>query len=192
MAAFLATTFVAFALVGRVLIQYRATGNHGIRLADPRHDPVAATAGATFVLSFAVSLVIVVMDFIGVWQIPRLGSVYVNAAALLIGLAGVVLVVVAQLQMGKAWRIGVDPGEQTTLVTHGLYRRSRNPIYFGLSLYWAGLSMLLPHPVIWMLAGLCWLSIEAIVRLVEEPYLRKLHGSTFADYLARTNRYWIR
>ena len=191
MAALLATTFVLLAIIGRVLFQYYTTGNHGIRLADPNADLGAAVAGSTFTLSFAVSLVIVALDFFGFWNIARIESAYLNTTATVIGLSGVTIVVVAQLQMGNAWRIGVDPSEKTLLVTHGLYGISRNPIYFGLGLYWIALSALLPHPVIWLLTVLCWISIEFIVRRVEEPYLRTLHGSEFDHYKQRSNRYII-
>ncbi|MCR9277313.1 MAG: isoprenylcysteine carboxylmethyltransferase family protein [Pseudomonadaceae bacterium] len=191
MAALLAISFVAFALVGRVGIAYFTTGNHGIRLADFRSDPIAAIAGAAFSLSFALSLIIVALDVTGVWLIEPIELAYLNEFACAFGLLGVALVVTAQVQMGDAWRIGVDPSETTTLVTNGLYGRSRNPIYFGLGMYWAGLSVLLPHPVIWIPAALCWASIEIIVRKVEEPYLLKLHGSQFQAYLERSNRYLI-
>jgi protein-S-isoprenylcysteine O-methyltransferase Ste14 len=191
MALILAISFVAFAIIGRVTLQYYTTGNHGIRLADPTADPIAAIAGATFFLSFTVSLIIVGLDFTQVWLIPRLQITYLNEAACLVGLAGIAIVVIAQLQMGSAWRIGVDPTEETKLVTHGLYKKSRNPIYFGLGLYWAGLAILLPHPVVWLLGILCWISIEFIVRGVEEPYLRRLHGRAFESYVLCSNRYLI-
>ena len=191
MAAILAISFVSFALIGRVIIQYRTTGNHGIRLADPILDPVAALAGGTFVLSFAAGLAVVALDFGAVWAVPRAGGAWFDGIALFTGLSGVLIIVIAQLQMGSAWRIGVDRSEVTHLVTRGLYRRSRNPIYFGVGLYWVGLSALMPHPIVWLAALLCWISIEVIVRKVEEPYLRALHGTEFAMYESASNRYRI-
>ena len=98
---------------------------------------------------------------------------------------------IAQWQMSDEWRIGVDQNEKTELVTHGLYSRSRNPIYFGIFLYWIGLVGALPNPIILILGLVCWSSIEVIVRKVEEPYLRKLHGSDYERYLEQTNRYLI-
>lgn len=191
MAALLATAFVAFAIIGRVLIQYYMTGNHGIRVADPKADRVAALAGVTFIAAFIVSLTVVGLDYYGFWRVQRLELDYVNEFACAIGLLGIVLVVVAQFQMGSAWRIGVDPSEVTTLVTRGLFSKSRNPIYFGLGLYWLGLSVLLPHPIIWIPAVFCWVSIECIVRRVEEPHLRKLHSHEFDAYVRNTKRYWV-
>jgi protein-S-isoprenylcysteine O-methyltransferase Ste14 len=41
------------------------------------------------------------------------------------------LTVRAQLDMGESWRIGVDAGEVTALVTTGVFRNVRNPIFSG-------------------------------------------------------------
>lgn len=87
-----------------------------------------------------------------------------------IALSGIIVTVVSQLQMGDSWRIGVDQQESTTLITNGLYARSRNPIYFGILLFWIGLSITFPHPLLFISAFVCWLCIELIVRKIEEPY----------------------
>ena len=75
--------------------------------------------------------------------------------------------------------------------TKGLYSSSRNPIYFGILLYWLAIVLSLPHPLIIVSALVCWLSIEVIVRKIEEPYLAGIHGDYFIDYYNKTNRYFI-
>lgn len=47
-------------------------------------------------------------------------------------LAGVGLAIAAQSTMGTSWRIGVDTGERTDLVTNGLFASIRNPIITAL------------------------------------------------------------
>src|SRR5262249_37820263 len=59
-------------------------------------------------------------------------------------LSGLVVVVAAQLQMGASWRVGIDAQARPGLITHGLYARSRNPIYSGLLLALAGFALVLP------------------------------------------------
>jgi len=191
MAAVLSTTFIILAVAVRAIVHFFNTGSFGIRLADARRQPIAAIAGAAFSLSFAISLVVIWLDTLMIWPASKLDFGYVGQGAFLIGLSGVAIVVVAQVQMGNAWRIGVDPSEVTQLVTNGLYRRSRNPIYFGIFLYWFGIAMTLAHPAIWTLAVVCWGAIEVIVRKFEEPYLHDLHGKTFEQYLRSTNRYLL-
>lgn len=191
MAAVLSTIFVVIAVAGRAILQYFKTGSFGIRLADAKRQPIAAIAGAAFSLSFAISFVVIWMDFLSIWPLSESDLGIAKPGTFLVGLAGVGIVVIAQQQMGNAWRIGVDPSEATRLVTDGLYRRSRNPIYFGIFLYWIGISGTLAHPAIWALALVCWVSIEAIVRKVEEPYLLDLHGQDFEGYKSNTNRYLL-
>ncbi len=192
MAVVLSATFLLLAVVGRVIIQIQQTGNHGIRFANPVTEPVAAIAGTAFVLSFALSILLITLDYSGVWPLERLEIASdISIIAVAIGYFGIVIILIAQWQMRDEWRIGVDQNEKTALVTNGLYSRSRNPIYFGIFLYWIGLSGALPHPIIWFLGLFCWLCIEVIVREVEEPYLRTLHGANYERYFEQTNRYVI-
>ena len=192
MAVILSGTFLLLAVIGRVIIQIHQTGNHGIRFANPVTEPVAAIAGTMFLLSFSLSILFIALDHLGVWQLERLEIVSnFSVFAVAIGYFGILIILLAQWQMRDEWRIGVDQNEKTALVTHGLYSRSRNPIYFGIFLYWVGLAGALPHPIILILGLVCWASIEVIVRNVEEPYLRRLHGSDYEKYLEQTNRYLI-
>ena len=192
MAVVLSGTFLLLALVGRVIIQIYHTGNHGIRFANPVTEPLAAIAGTTFLLSFSLSILFIALDYLGVWQLERLEIVSnFSFFAVAIGFFGILITLTAQWQMRDEWRIGVDQKERTALVTHGLYSKSRNPIYFGIFLYWVGLAGALPHPVILILGLVCWVSIEVIVREVEEPYLRSLHGANYERYFEQTNRYVI-
>jgi len=154
-------------------------------------QPVAAIAGSVFLLSFALSIIVISLDFIGAWPLERWETLHFPGVASVIGLLGIGIVVVAQGQMRNSWRIGVDPKEKTALITDGLFGRSRNPIYFGIFVYWIGLAGTLPHPVMWCLAVVCWVSIESIVQCVEEPSLMASHGSAYQRYFERTNRYLI-
>ena len=192
MAVLLSATFLTLAVVGRVIIQIHQTGNHGIRFANPATEPVAAIAGTVFLLSFSLSLLVITLDYLRMWPLERWDTViYFSMPAVAVGYIGIVIILIAQWQMRDAWRIGVDQSEETTLVTQGLFAKSRNPIYFGIFLYWIGVAGALPHPIIWFLGFVCWASIEIIVRKVEEPYLRALHGSDYDKYFERTNRYLI-
>ena len=46
-----------------------------------------------------------------------------------------------------------------------------------------------PHMLLWACAFVCWICIEVIVRIIEEPYLKKVHGDDFLKYKSDTNRY---
>jgi protein-S-isoprenylcysteine O-methyltransferase Ste14 len=52
--------------------------------------------------------------------------------AAIVALLSAAVVIVAQVQMGRAWRIGVRGGDAPLFVSHGLFRFSRNPIFVGM------------------------------------------------------------
>ena len=76
------------------------------------------------------------------------------------------------------------------LVTVGIYQVSRNPIYVGLALLYAGLSLLFDNP--WSLALLLpiVLTLHFGVILREEKYLEAKFGEAYRDYCETTRR-WI-
>ena len=46
----------------------------------------------------------------------------------------------------------------------------------------------MPNPVA-LVALALWLGLEIQTRMVEEPYLLKVHGSAYAEYAARVGRF---
>ena len=77
-----------------------------------------------------------------------------------------------------------------TLLTGGVYRLSRNPMYTGLAIAYLGLALLFGS---WWPLALWPLMILAVRRLVirpEEQYLTQRFGQTYTDYQSRTRR-WL-
>jgi protein-S-isoprenylcysteine O-methyltransferase Ste14 len=95
----------------------------------------------------------------------------------------------AQSQMGTAWRIGIDSARATSLVTHGLFGWSRNPIFLAMRLILAGLVLLVPAAVTLVLLVLAEVLIQVQVRL-EEAHLGALHGASYERYRAQVAR-WL-
>jgi len=189
MALTLIILFLLFAVVLRAAMQRFRTGDFGLRAAPLDAPLVEILPGTLFVLSFASALALITLGELSLVAPITSFSNTIKWLFFALGLAGVVITVISQHQMGDSWRIGVDQTETTALKTSGLYARSRNPIYFGILLFWIGLCGLFPHPLLWLCAVICWCCIEVIVRKIEEPYLRRLHGDQFDTYLESTNRY---
>ncbi len=108
-------------------------------------------------------------------------------AALLI--AGCLLVVMAQIQMGLSWRVGVPEGGLGSLVTRGLFSISRNPIFVGMFLITLGVFVSNPQMVSALLPPLSAVLMALQVRIEEEALLLA-HGATYRAYMARTPR-WV-
>jgi protein-S-isoprenylcysteine O-methyltransferase Ste14 len=77
-----------------------------------------------------------------------------------------------------------------TLITSGVYRVSRNPMYTGLAIAYAGIALLSGS---WWPLALWPVVIVAVRQLVirpEEQYLTERFGQTYTDYQSRVRR-WL-
>jgi protein-S-isoprenylcysteine O-methyltransferase Ste14 len=174
----------------RIAVQLRRTGSTGVH-GLPEGAPLREwLAGALFVLGLLLGAAAPILALAGVLEpISVLDGAVGNAIGLTLAICGIVLTFGAQLAMGDAWRIGVDPEERTELVTAGPFGLVRNPIYSAMLPTVFGLVMMVPSPLA-MAAFLCLLSgLELQVRLVEEPYLLRTHGEEYASYAARVGRF---
>jgi len=181
--------FGAFLLLGvgfRVWLQRHRYGSSGVQLfTDRRPGQLVRDAGLVCAaLLLLAQAVVIAMDPARVERVFRCPPVL---AAAVLGL-GLVVMVAAQLQLGASWRIGIEPGARTGLVTRGLYRWSRNPIFVGLFLVLAGTTLAAPT---W-LSLIVFVGTSLGVRLqvaAEEAHLRSTYGHAFAEYAARVGRF---
>jgi protein-S-isoprenylcysteine O-methyltransferase Ste14 len=184
--------FVLVLMVWPVLRLRRETGAWAVTL----HRETAPGQRVVAVLFLAMQLAALAFVAIyalrgpaplGVWPFPAAGA----WLGLGVALAGLVLVAMAQRQMGASFRIGIDDAE-TALVQHGLFGVIRNPIFSALLVLLAG--MFLAVPCLWTL-GL-WIvsaiSVSKQVRL-EEQHLLDQHGDAYRSYASRVGRFipWI-
>ena len=78
----------------------------------------------------------------------------------------------------------------TALVVDGIYRRTRNPLYLGLTLVYLGLGVAAGSVwAIGLLVPLLWVINVGVVKR-EERYLERKFGDAYRDYKARVRR-WI-
>jgi protein-S-isoprenylcysteine O-methyltransferase Ste14 len=127
-----------------------------------------------------------------IWKMPTLGlgsNVRDIAAASLI-LAGVI-VAAASVGLFIRKRTAIIPYKPAiALVTSGIYRWSRNPMYLGLALVYLGLALLLNSLPVLVLLPVVLAIIQSQVIVREEAYLERAFGPTYAAY-KRQVRMWI-
>lgn len=181
--------YLLVAFVVRTIIQVRRTGDSGFRGLSGRFGSAEWWAGFLFVVALVVGVAAPIAGVLGLPTIDWIDHRAVNIVGLLLAAVGISVTLAAQLRMGSEWRIGVDESEQTNLVTDGLFALVRNPIFTAMGLTGLGLTLMVPNVValIGFLALL--LALELQVRVVEEPYLRTLHGHAYARYEATTGRF---
>lgn len=122
------------------------------------------------------------------------GSLFFSSEAIHLGGAalaaiGIIGALASQVAMGESWRIGVDESEATELVTHGTFAWVRNPIFSFILLSGTGLVALVPNTWSVLALALTFAGIEIQVRVVEEPYLEKTHGSAYRAYASQAGRF---
>ena len=192
MAAFALALYVTFLTVVfglRALVQYRRTGDHGIRgLAHARLSEWMASG--LLVGGVALTGMAPLADLLGlVRSLPWTGGSWLQGAGFGLSLVGAVLVVVSQYQMGNSWRVGLNPRETTVLMTQGLFAVVRNPIFTGVLLADAGFFLMVPNTVSAVAFACVCLGLEMQVRWIEEPYLTRIHGARYISYAREVGRF---
>jgi len=158
---------------------------------DTAHDFV----GRVFKLTFAVVVLVVLVYALSPAAYAYLAPIrwlehpllqWIGVAFLILSLAWTII---AQAQMGEAWRIGIDTEHRTPLVKTGIFRISRNPIYMGVVITLLGLFLIIPNALtlLILIVGLVLIGVQ--VRL-EEEHVRKMYPHEYAEYCRRVRR-WL-
>jgi protein-S-isoprenylcysteine O-methyltransferase Ste14 len=74
------------------------------------------------------------------------------------------------------------------LVTAGLYRFSRNPMYVAVLLVLAGWAVAFPTPALWICAACIAIAFQLRIVYGEEPWLAQRHGLAWQAYRTRVPR----
>lgn len=112
-----------------------------------------------------------------------LGALIVTGAVILYGMA--------LRDLGASWRLGFDRSAPGPLVTGGVYRWTRHPIYIAFDLWFVGTFLLIGRLSFLVLALVGVLLLHAIMDR-EERFLTRLYGDAYRDYSRRVGRYFFK
>jgi protein-S-isoprenylcysteine O-methyltransferase Ste14 len=193
MAALALSIFLIWMLVtfiGKSVAMKRKTGFSGFHGMSDDEAPIARLAGGLIIIGTIGALIAPILELVGaIGPFVSMTDDWIGWVGLALTLVGAIVSLVAQAAMGESWRIGVDPGERTELVTDGLFRWSRNPFFGAVYVFALGLFLMVPNPVS-VVAGLClFIGFEIQVRVVEEPNLRAVFGEEYEGYGRRVGRF---
>jgi protein-S-isoprenylcysteine O-methyltransferase Ste14 len=185
--------FLAIAFVWRPWLQARRHGTSGIVLfrSRQRRQLVGdSLAVVWFALLLGQAAVVAAWpDWLArraLWAEPA-GDIAGAIGAVLM-LAGLALMVTAQLGLGASWRIGIEEGARPGLVTDGLYRYSRNPIFLAFLVFLVGYTLLIPTLLSLALLIGTYFGVRRQIS-VEEEYLERTYGEAYRDYAGRVGRF---
>ena len=141
--------YFLWAFVIRSWMVYRSTGINPMVL--PRDDSAYGLVGFYFKLTVAGLFVYVLLyawvpgshGYFLTIQLPY--ADYFQWMGLVILGVAMVWTIIAQGNMKDSWRVGIDSERKTELITEGLFRYSRNPIFLGMLLVLAGLFLVTPR-----------------------------------------------
>ena len=121
-----------------------------------------------------------------VWSLPAVPTMQEDGVILMA--VGVAFFIIAMTTMNTDWRAGYKKGQGTNLVTHGIYKFSRNPAFVGFDLLYIGCALTFPNPFN-IAAALMSIVMFHIQILGEEKFLAETFGQEYIDYKAKTMRY---
>lgn len=134
---------------------------------------------------------IVIAYFLGRFiPLPFVAPMFLRNIGLTLTFVGFLLGIGAFIEFRKE-RTTLDPhGTAKQLVTSGIYRFTRNPIYLGFLLMVIGLP--LHSGVYWgiIMAPFYMMTMTRLVIDREEVYLERKFGKTYASYKSRVRR-WL-
>lgn len=103
-------------------------------------------------------------------------------------LAALAIYLAALKAFGSSWRLRVGSADASQLVTNGIFKLSRNPIYVSFVCMGLGTFLILGK-LIFLLIVLA--SVPLLHRRIrrEEEYLQTTHGAVYRDYCAKVGRH---
>jgi|GEM_PF-77510 len=191
---FLPTYFITYfgiAFVAKSVTVAKQIGKNPLVL--PKDDSAYGLIGFYFKLTMILIFVYVLLfacipafydKFSPVQQLDTLSIKYAGLGLLSFAL---LWTIIAQGHMKNSWRIGIDTETKTELITAGLFKYSRNPIFFGMLLSLVGLFLTTPNALTGLFFILGYVLIQIQIRL-EEEFLTNQHGQKYLAYKEKVRR----
>ncbi len=172
-----------------VLIAIRAPHAHrcrGIKVVRSRKGTLETVLLTLVWIGFFLPLIWIVSPAFSFAAYP------LRAAPLVAGVvcfaAGLWLFVRSHVDLGTNWSVTLEVREQHRLITHGVYRRIRHPMYAAVFLYATGQALVIPN---WV-AGPSYLvpfTILVACRVgAEERMMVEQFGDEYTAYMKRSKR----
>jgi len=135
-------------------------------------------------VSFAIPAVEIASILLNLMEHPT----WVQWTGIAVAALGVAFFIASMTTMKGSWRAGIPEKKETSLVTNGIFRISRNPAFVGFDLMYIGI--LIAFPNIWhALFATLTVAIFHLQILNEEKFLEGAFGQEYLDYKKSVRRY---
>lgn len=172
-----------------VMIAIRAPHGHRSRAVKVARSAKGALETALLTLawiSFFVPLIWVAGPWLSFADYPLHAAPYAAGVAVLV--LGLWLFYRSHADLGTNWSVTLDIREGHRLVTEGVYRRIRHPMYTSILLYALGQGLVLPNWIAGPSYGAAFVVLFALRVGAEERMMLDQFGDEYRAYMARTKR----
>jgi protein-S-isoprenylcysteine O-methyltransferase Ste14 len=192
---FIPLFFIVFfltAFFGKSLIVAKKIGKNPNVL--PNDDSAYGLIGKYFKITLILIFIYTVLLFIfpdeisNEFKIKSLDVAVLKFIGIFLMIISLIMVVTAQFNMKNSWRIGIDEQVKTELITSGLFRYSRNPIFLGMIISLIGLFFTLSTLISLSFLIISVILIQIQIRL-EEEFLLQQHDKFYIKYKAQVRRF---
>lgn len=151
-------------------------------------------------LSFVVGLIIWIIEILiavfhwewtifgGAFTTTILDSVIAKISGMILIVIGFLIFVLALVAFGQSWRVGIDEQNPGDLITHGIFRISRNPIFLFIDLYFVGTFLINGSIFFLLIALVVVIGLDYQIRQ-EENFLKINYGEAYTHYFENVARY---
>lgn len=153
-------------------------------LGKPTINPILFYSGK---ISGYVIWIFLLLSILKIRIIPKMLPWDFDIIAYILLFFGLIFSFASLFNLGRSTRFGI-PTVKTKLITGGLYRISRNPIYFGFNLITISAIIYLLNPIVLAL-GIYSMAIYHLIILGEERFLTGAFGDDYLNYKRKVRRY---
>ncbi len=173
----------------RSLLRWRSTGSSGVTPPGGRRYEEGA-ADALFLVGLVLDLGTPLLVIAGALPVLEgLAGVAATVVGSLLFAGAIALALMAQHEMGAAWRTGVVAVADDPLVTSGPFALVRHPVYTATLVASLAVALIVPTALAVLALAACVAGLELQTRAVEEPHLLSRHGEAYRAYAQRTGRF---
>ena len=176
-------------IASAVMIAIRAPHgqrSRGVKVVANRKGTIETVLLTVAWLGFLVPLIWIASPAFSFAEYPlRAGPLVVGIACLAIGLW---FFHRSHADLGLNWSITLEVREKHRLITEGVYRRIRHPMYMALLLYSIGQALVIPNWVVGPSYLIAFGILFAFRVRAEERMMLDQFGNEYLKYTARTKR----
>ena len=113
---------------------------------------------------------------------------YLSYIGVILCYIGLVIFLSALISFENSWRVGIDSDNPGKLVTNGIFKYSRNPIFLFMNIYFIGITLVYPTPIFILMSLIFIVGVHKQISN-EEKNLAKIYNKDYLNYKKETRRY---